>query len=189
RRMQALLGLMVRTTIVLCPLILILWVQIRTGITWGHRAAVLVDLTLLWIFWPRIHMPVQRGESATRAIWQWTKGLISHSRKAYRTAQHIRRWMERIPFLMKWMERMETIASLPGFGMALVGHLSYSFGPNIPLGRIKPCSVRVRIDPILPKELLRLPTCHRQRSSLTGAPTSGKPVRVARTRLIEINSS
>src|SRR5215831_6717008 len=78
--------------------------------------------------------------------------------------------------------KFETIASLPGFGMALVGHLSYSFGPNIPLGRIKPCSVRVRIDPILPKELLRLPTCHRQRSSLTGAPTSGKPVRVARTR-------
>src|SRR5262249_23690057 len=95
RRMQALLGLMVRTTIVLFPLILILWVQLRTGITWGHRAAVLVDLTLLWIFWPRIHMPVQRGESATRAILQWTNGLISHSRKAYRTAQHIRRWMER----------------------------------------------------------------------------------------------
>src|SRR5262252_9834894 len=85
--------------------------------------------------------------------------------------------------------KAETIASLPGFGMALEGHLSYSFGPNIPLGRIKPCSVRVRIDPILPKELLRLPTCHRQRSSLTVAPTSGKPVRVARTRLTEINSS
>src|SRR5262252_9555840 len=85
--------------------------------------------------------------------------------------------------------KLETIASLPGFGMALEGHLSYSFGPNIPLGRIKPCSVRVRIDPILPKELLRLPTCHRQRSSLTVAPTSGKPVRVARTRLTEINSS
>jgi hypothetical protein len=46
----------------------------------------------------------------------------------------------------------ETIASLPGFGMAPEGHLSYSFGPNIRTGRTKPCSVRVRIDPIPPKE-------------------------------------
>src|SRR6266481_3613040 len=37
----------------------------------------------------------------------------------------------------------ETIASLPGFGMAPEGHLSYSFGPNIRTGRTKPCSVRV----------------------------------------------
>src|SRR6266702_4802083 len=87
------------------------------------------------------------------------------------------------------VEFIETIASLPGFGMAPEGHLSYSFGPNIRTGRTKPCSVRVRIDPIPPKELLRLPTCHRQRSSLPVAPTSGKPVRVARTRHTEINSS
>src|SRR5438132_37903 len=40
----------------------------------------------------------------------------------------------------------ETIASLPGFGMAPEGHLSYSFGPNIRTGRTKPCSVRVCID-------------------------------------------
>src|SRR4029453_17095899 len=85
--------------------------------------------------------------------------------------------------------KTETIASLPGFGMVPEGHLSYSFGPNIRTGRTKPCSVRVHIDPIPPKELRRLPTCHRQRSSLTVAPTSGKPVRVARTRLTEINSS
>ena len=103
--MQALLGLMARTTVVLCPLLFILWAQSRTGSTWSHPA-IPVDLTLLWIFWPRIRMLVQRGESATRAILQWTKGLISHSRKAYRTAQHIMRWMERIPFLMRWMEHM-----------------------------------------------------------------------------------
>ena len=46
----------------------------------------------------------------------------------------------------------ETIASLPGFGMAPEGYLSYSSGPNIRAGRTKPCSVRVRIDPIPPQE-------------------------------------
>src|SRR5438552_14827216 len=90
-------------------------------------------------------------------------------------------------FAPHYLAEIETIASLPGFGMAPEGHLSYSFGPNIRTGRTKPCSVRVCIDPIPPKELLRLPTCHRQRASLTVAPTSGKPVRVARTRRTEIN--
>ena len=46
---------------------------------------------------------------------------------------------------------LETIASLPGFGMAPVGHLSYSADPNIRARRTTPCSVRVRIDPIPPK--------------------------------------
>src|SRR5258705_3000226 len=82
----------------------------------------------------------------------------------------------------------ETIASLPGFGMAPEGHLSYSAGPNIRAGRTKPYSVRVRIDPIPLKGLLRLHTCHRQRPSLTSAPASDKPVLVARTRLTEISS-
>src|SRR2546426_9089303 len=82
----------------------------------------------------------------------------------------------------------ETIASLPGFGMAPEGHLSYSSGPNIRARRTKPCSVQVRIDPIPPKGLPRLQTCHRQRSSLPVAPTSAKPVRVAVTRHTGISS-
>jgi hypothetical protein len=45
----------------------------------------------------------------------------------------------------------ETIAFLPGFGMAPVGYVSYSAGPNMRAGRTKPCSVRGRIDPIPPK--------------------------------------
>jgi hypothetical protein len=49
------------------------------------------------------------------------------------------------------MVYLETIVSLPGFGMAPEGHLSYSSGPNIRARRTKPCAVRVRIDPILPK--------------------------------------
>ncbi len=46
---------------------------------------------------------------------------------------------------------METIASLPGFGMAPVGHLSYRAAPNMRVGRTPPCAVQVHIDPILPK--------------------------------------
>src|SRR5678809_1351991 len=83
----------------------------------------------------------------------------------------------------------ETIASLPGFGMAPEGHLSYSSGLHICTGRTQPCSVRVRIDPIPPKGLPRLPTCHRQRSSHTAAPMSDKPVHGVRTRLTGISSA
>jgi hypothetical protein len=49
------------------------------------------------------------------------------------------------------LSNYETIASLPGFGMAPVAHLSYSTGPNMRAGRTQPCSVRGRIDPIPPK--------------------------------------
>ncbi len=42
----------------------------------------------------------------------------------------------------------ETIASLPGFGMAPVGHLSYSADLTMRARRPQPCLVRVRIDPI-----------------------------------------
>jgi DNA primase len=45
-------------------------------------------------------------------------------------------------------EGKETIASLPGFGMALEGPLSYSCGPNMRARRTQLCSVRERIDPI-----------------------------------------
>ena len=48
-------------------------------------------------------------------------------------------------------EQVETIASIPGLGMAPVGHLSYSADSNMRVRRIPPCSVRGRIDPITPK--------------------------------------
>jgi hypothetical protein len=76
----------------------------------------------------------------------------------------------------------ETIASLPGFGMAPKGHLSYSSGPNMRARRTKPCSVQVRIDPIPLKGSPRLLTCPSQRSSLPVAPTRDKRVRVVVTR-------
>ena len=87
------------------------------------------------------------------------------------------------------VQKGETIASLPGFGMAPEGHLSYSSGPNMRARRIKPCSVRVRIDPIPLKGLPRLQTCHRQRSSHTGAPTRDKRVHGVGTRPIGTSSS
>src|SRR5207249_3800740 len=54
--------------------------------------------------------------------------------------------------------KSETIAKIPGFDMATGKPLSYSFGPNLYARRPKQCSVRVRIDPILPKGSPRLPT-------------------------------
>ena len=45
----------------------------------------------------------------------------------------------------------ETIASLPGFGMAPVGHVSYSAGTTMHARRTQLGSVRGRIDPIPPK--------------------------------------
>src|SRR5262245_50654543 len=54
-RLRMLLGLMVWTTVLVLPLVLVLWAQVRflpyhdTAITWNHRVAVLVALALLWL--------------------------------------------------------------------------------------------------------------------------------------------
>jgi Pentapeptide repeats (8 copies) len=87
-RLRMLLGLMVLTTVVLLPLILLLWAQMRflpyhdTAITWNHRAAVLVDLMLLWLFRPLMLPPVQRPVSAapSRRVWR----LVRHTASARR---------------------------------------------------------------------------------------------------------
>src|SRR5215813_11115861 len=85
--------------------------------------------------------------------------------------------------------KKETIASVPGFGMAPEGHLSYSAGLNMRARRTQPCSVRGRIDPIPLKGFLQFPTCHRQRSSLPVAPPRVKRVHVVGIRLIETSST
>ena len=84
---------------------------------------------------------------------------------------------------------METIAKMPGFGMASEGPLSYSFGPNLHARRTKPGAVRVRIAPIPRKVSQRLQSCRSQRSSRTIAPTRDKRVRVVAIRPIETKSS
>ena len=48
-------------------------------------------------------------------------------------------------------EKKETIASLPGFGMAPEGHLAYSAGLNMRARRTPSCLVLGRIDPIPPQ--------------------------------------
>src|SRR5207244_8694626 len=83
---------------------------------------------------------------------------------------------------------VETIAKMPGFGMASEGPLAYSFGPNLHARRTKPCSVRVRIAPIPRKGSQRLQSCRSQRSSRTIAPTRDKRVLVVTTRPIVTNS-
>src|SRR5881296_2482391 len=83
---------------------------------------------------------------------------------------------------------LETIAKMPGFGMASEGPLAYSFGPNLHARRTKPCSVRVRIAPIPRKGSQRLQSCRSQRSSRTIAPTRDKRVLVVTTRPIVTNS-
>jgi len=83
RRLRILLGLMVSTTVVLLPLILLLWAQVRflpyhdTSITWSHRAAVLMDLILLWLFRPLMLLPVHRTAS------------IAPSHRLWRVVKHI----------------------------------------------------------------------------------------------------
>ncbi len=67
-----LLSFVVVGTVIVLPLVLLLWAQIRflpyhdEPITWGHRGAVLSDLALLWVFWP---MMVGPGGSA-QAWWR-----------------------------------------------------------------------------------------------------------------------
>jgi hypothetical protein len=62
------------------------------------------------------------------------------------TAAHLRRARSAKSGL-----KMETIASVPDFGMAPEGPVSYSSRPNMRARRTKPWSVRACIDPIPPK--------------------------------------
>ena len=62
--------------------------------------------------------------------------------------------------------------------------VSYRLGSNIRTRKAKRCLVRVRIDPIPPKGLPRLQTCHRQSSSTIAAMTSGTPVHAVGTQPI-----
>jgi uncharacterized protein YjbI with pentapeptide repeats len=87
-RLRGLLGLMVVTTVVFLPLLLLLWAQLRfspyhdTAITWNHRAAVLVALALLWLFWSLMLPPMQRTASPapSRRLWRVVQQTASARR-------------------------------------------------------------------------------------------------------------
>jgi hypothetical protein len=91
--LQGLLVIAVWTTIILLPLCLLLWMQLRflpyhdEFITWTHRAAVLVDLFLLGYLWPLIRIPDHHGASAVQTV---TQGWEDH-RVAQRNARTRRR--------------------------------------------------------------------------------------------------
>jgi len=64
------------TTVVILPLILLTWTQIRfiayheEMITWNHRIVVMLDILLLWTLWPIIVTPVgQTGLWWKRAVF------------------------------------------------------------------------------------------------------------------------
>jgi hypothetical protein len=60
---QLLLAIMVKSTLIVFPIALLLWAQVRfipyhsILITWIHRAVVLADLLLLLVLWPKIRSP------------------------------------------------------------------------------------------------------------------------------------
>jgi uncharacterized protein YjbI with pentapeptide repeats len=121
RRLRWLLGLMVLMTVILLPLLLLVWAQVRflpyhhTGITWNHRAAVLVDLVLLWIFWTLVLMPGQGVASAAHEISQWREEQCA-ARHGVRTRFYW--WMTSIGCLtLVTMAFSLCIAVLPEEGM------------------------------------------------------------------------
>ena len=74
RVVRVMMTTMVVATVVLFPLVLLLWAQIRflpyhePMITWVQRSAVLTDLGLLWIFWPLMFGPDGRASNWWRVF-------------------------------------------------------------------------------------------------------------------------
>ncbi len=61
--MRLFYGVMVWSTLIILPLGVLLWAQVRflpyhdVAATWSQRSALLLDVALLWIFWPRTLSP------------------------------------------------------------------------------------------------------------------------------------
>ena len=74
--MWLLLAAFVWTTMILLPVALLVWAQIAflpyhdAGLTWAQRAAVMLDLLLLWVFWPMTMAQSGRG-------LDWWRGLAA----------------------------------------------------------------------------------------------------------------
>ena len=79
-------------TVILLPLFLLIGVQIRflpyhdALMTWWHRVAVLVDLSVIWLFWPRIISP--HSQSSCR--W-WFNAIRLSFGKIFKLWKLIRR--------------------------------------------------------------------------------------------------
>src|SRR5262249_4151908 len=84
RLFRCLFGVVVWVTVILLPLSLLLWAQMRflpyhdVTVTWAQRGAVYLDLVLLLVFWPKIVEPdgnARRwwGRLLVRPLLEWIK--------------------------------------------------------------------------------------------------------------------
>jgi uncharacterized protein YjbI with pentapeptide repeats len=98
-RLRWLLGLMVLTTIVLLPLLLLLWAQIRflpyhnMMITWNHRIAVGVDLILLGLFWPLMLIPERCGGFVGQEFPLWREEQRQRATRRVVRTRRLRWWI------------------------------------------------------------------------------------------------
>lgn len=78
-------------SIVIVPLVLLTWAQIRfipyhdEAITWNHRIVILLDCLLLWILWPMIILPKEKLKHWLVQNLLWVKrrfGLVSSTVQA-----------------------------------------------------------------------------------------------------------
>ena len=80
---RSLSALIVWVTIILLPLLLVLAAQVAflpyhdIGMTWWQRLAVLLDVVVIWIFWPMIVTPVgQQVQLWWSRLWRGPIGLV-----------------------------------------------------------------------------------------------------------------
>jgi uncharacterized protein YjbI with pentapeptide repeats len=72
RTMRFVLAAIIIMTVIVLPLLMLLWAQARfipyqsEAITWAHRVVILVDASVLWLMWPRIITPT----GSLPMIWQ-----------------------------------------------------------------------------------------------------------------------
>ena len=73
-------------SIVIVPLVLLAWAQIRfipyhsEAITWSHRAVILLDCVLLWIIWPMIILPEAKLKRWLAQNLLWLKSLFGKAK-------------------------------------------------------------------------------------------------------------
>ncbi|MCP4654716.1 MAG: pentapeptide repeat-containing protein [bacterium] len=106
--MRALLALTVWMTVILLPLVLLVWGQIRflpyhdVTITWIQRVAGGLDIVVLWIFWPLIVEPSGHIKNLWRALvrylwwlaWVWTAvRLLARTKFRQRARAVAARWL------------------------------------------------------------------------------------------------
>ncbi len=79
RLLRSFMALMISVTVIVLPLGLLLWAQMaflpyrEASVTWGHRAAIIVDIYFLTVFWPRIVSSEGFSEGTFKWWFKWCK--------------------------------------------------------------------------------------------------------------------